>query len=350
MQARAMRGLSLRQVAALTGAAVSHNAIARYERGEMMPGSVALAALASALEQSVDYFFRPPRVRLLGSPRFRAKIEMDERQNAAILGAAADYLDRYAEVEELLDATIRFNNPLADQSEVTTPEEAARQAAILRKAWNLGCDPLPNIKELMELHGIKVFEASVEKDHFDGLCVSTDRGPLVVVASWLNKNLLRKRMTEIHELAHAVMKIPKDAKPEIEEKLAWGFAGEMMLPEKAFRDAFGDRRTVLSVGELIDLKKHFGASIMAMMYRAESLGLVEKKLARNFWRFVKEERWREIGREPGDEAYLGNESFSRFQKLVISAVMEKRIGKSKGAGLLGMKIEQFNRSIGAYIS
>lgn len=349
-QARMMRGLSLRDLATLTGSAVSHNAIARYERGEMMPGSVALSSLAVALEQPIDYFFRPPRVRLSGAPRFRAKDGLDDRQKAAILSSASDYLDRYAEVEELLGATIPFINPLADQPEVTTPEEAARQAAILRSAWNLGCDPLPNIKEMMELHGVKVFEAPVEKDHFDGLCVSTDRGPLVVVASWLNKNLLRKRMTEIHELAHAVMNIPKHTKPEVEEKLAWSFAGEMMLPEKAFRDAFGGGRTVLSMGELIDLKMLFGASIMAMVFRASSLGLVDKELSRAFWRHVKAEKWREKGEEPGDNAYQGNETYSRFQKLVSKAVLEGSISHSKGASLLGMSNDELRGMIGDTIS
>jgi transcriptional regulator with XRE-family HTH domain len=43
---RKAAGLSMRELAAR--ADISHNAIARYERGEMMPGSAVLVRLASA--------------------------------------------------------------------------------------------------------------------------------------------------------------------------------------------------------------------------------------------------------------------------------------------------------------
>jgi hypothetical protein len=51
--------------------------------------------------------------------------------------------------------------------------------------WNLGVDPLPNVQQLLEDKGIKVFELATEDRQFDGLKAGTDAGPVVVLASWL---------------------------------------------------------------------------------------------------------------------------------------------------------------------
>ena len=58
-QARVMRALSLRGLAETLKGAVSHNALAKYENGEMMAGSDVLGLLSDALKQPPDFFFRP---------------------------------------------------------------------------------------------------------------------------------------------------------------------------------------------------------------------------------------------------------------------------------------------------
>ena len=52
---RAAAGLSLRGLEAAIGNRVTAQAIGKYERGESMPGSGVLIALAGALGVSVDY-------------------------------------------------------------------------------------------------------------------------------------------------------------------------------------------------------------------------------------------------------------------------------------------------------
>lgn len=47
--ARIMAGLSLRELSNLLEGQVSHNAISKYERGEMLPDSKILIALAKVL-------------------------------------------------------------------------------------------------------------------------------------------------------------------------------------------------------------------------------------------------------------------------------------------------------------
>lgn len=135
-QARIMRGYSLRALEAAIRGAVSHNALAKYERGEMMPGSETLIALGEALGQPVDFFFRPFRVEV-SEVRFRRKSKLRLRRQKAIRELAADYAERYREAEEWAGDVRRFVKPLAGRK-VSTVAEAEDAAAALRREWNLG--------------------------------------------------------------------------------------------------------------------------------------------------------------------------------------------------------------------
>ncbi len=346
-QARKMLDMSLRSVSEATGGSLSHTAISRYEKGEMMPGSANLIALAGALRQPVDFFFRPFQAHLVKPVRFRKKTGLGKREQEAIQNRAVDFFERYYEIEDLMKEPRPFHNPLPEDP-VRTPEDAAQMARQLREAWKLGIDPLPNLHELMELNGIKVCEVPCKNEAFDGFCSATERGPVVVIAGWLNRNLLRKRATEVHELAHVMARVPEDLTEKEEENIVWSFAGELMLPEKAFVDAFGEKRHSLGIQELVAIKQLFGASIMSIVFRARALNLIDENLYREFWKYVNAHGWRSKG-EPGDETYKGNESHSRFRQLVLRAVVEERISLSRGAALLNLDPVRLREQVGETI-
>ncbi len=330
-QARTMRGLSLRALEAAIRGVVSHNALAKYERGEMMPGSDTLIALGEALVQPVDFFFRPFRV-AVNDVRFRKKAKLGVGRQKAIRELAADYVERYREAEELAGDVRQFVKPLAGRK-VSTVAEAEEAATALRKVWRLGQDPLPNVFELMENKGIKVLELPDEDRDFDGLSADTDVGPVVVIAAHLNKNLPRKRMTEVHELGHLTVPMADGVTEATEEKLIGAFAGAFLLPAETFTEAFGKNRHRFTVAELVEIKAHFGASIMAIMRRARSLGLISEATYKSFCITVSQRGWRSSG-EPGDDRYGGCESDGRFRQLVRRAMAEEAISLSKGAALL----------------
>ncbi|MCC5849510.1 MAG: helix-turn-helix domain-containing protein [Verrucomicrobia bacterium] len=346
-QARKMLGLSLRAVADATGNAVSHTAIAQYEKGAMFPSSTNLIALARVLRQPVDFFFRPMRAHLIEPIRFRKKTVLGKQEQEAIRLRAVDFFERYYEIEDIMGEERPFHNPLPEKP-VRTPREAGGMARKLREEWGLGVDPLPNLHELMELKGIKVCEVPSKNQAFDGFCSATERGPVVVLAAWLNRNLLRKRATEVHELAHVMARVPGDLEEKEEEKIVWSFAGELLLPEEAFVDAFGKNRHSLSIPELIHIKHLFGASIMSIIFRARSLELIDESLYREFWKHANKHQWRSQG-EPGDEGYQGNESHSRFRQLVLRAAVEERITRSKAAALLHTDIDTIRKQVGVII-
>lgn len=338
-QARTMAKLSLRELSDVIGNLVSYNALSKYEKGEMMPSGEVLAALAKALQKPADYFFRAFRVELV-NVNFRKRAKLSATEQNAIVEKAKDFFERYNEIEQLLDCAIPYAAPFAVDRVVRNEEDAEKAAQDLRKNWNLGDDPLPNIHELLELNGIKVHEARTTDEAFDGFSGSANNSPVIVIAAWLNGNLPRKRMTEVHELAHVVLNIPSDIPPREVERIVNRFAGALLLPEDSFRKMFGEHRQTISLGELIEIKVYFGASIMAIMKRAEQLGIISRPVYERFCIVANQQGWRSNG-EPGDEKYKGNESHSRFRQLVFRAVAEGVISSSRGAAFLQIGLDEF---------
>lgn len=346
-QARLICGLSLRELAADIGETVSYAALSKYEHGLMQPSSGVLIALSQALSQSPDFFFRPFRLELT-SVRFRKKSALGASAEKAFLERARDHFERYQEVEELVGDVRRFEAPFASES-VGTEIAAEDFANRLRNQWRLGVDPLPNIQELLEENGIKVFELQTDDRHFDGLKADTEMGPVVVIASWLKGNLPRMRLTEVHELAHIVLPLAEGISGSEEEKFANRFAGAFLLPADTFRSAFGKHRHQLGIGELIEMKRTFGASIMAIMRRAEQIGLVSPAMFKRFCIYANEHKWRSLG-EPGDDQCMHQEASGRFRRLVLRAVAEDVISVSAGAEHLGVGLHDLRKELKAVIA
>jgi Zn-dependent peptidase ImmA (M78 family) len=338
-QARTMRAFSLRDLVSALNDAVSHNALAKYENGEMMPGSQVLGLLADALGQSPDFFFRPFTLHLK-DVKFRKRVRLGIKDEESIRERAVEYFERYYEIEQLLGDERKFPGKL-DISPAKTLEDAESAADRLREKWKLGRDPLASLSELLESKGIKVFEIDILTDAFDGFCADTEAGPVVVVSNKLNP--LRKRMTVVHELAHIVLPVAKSVSDKDEEKLVARFAGAFLMPKEKFVAEIGKYRQGISLAELVELKLNFGASIWAIMMRARQLELITEAV---FTRFCKvAASWRSDKKEPGDEKYLGNEGHSRFRQLIHRAVAEGQISASKGAGMLNESLGDLRKEL-----
>jgi Zn-dependent peptidase ImmA (M78 family)/transcriptional regulator with XRE-family HTH domain len=337
-QARTMRELSLRGLSEALKGVVSHNALAKYEGGLMMPGSKVLIALAEVLGQPMDFFFRPFQVELK-EVRFRRKSRLGAKRRQAIQEQAADFIERYHEIEQITGEVRRFE-PVLKKHTVRTPEDTEALADLLRQEWSLGTDALPNVQELLEDKGIKVFELDTDDTDFDGLSAETDAGDVVVLASHLRNNQLRKRMTEVHELAHIALPIASGLEESQEEAIVRRFAGAFLMPATSFREAFGPHRTSLSLGELINLKAQFGASIMAIMKRAQQLKLISDADFQGFSIYASKKGWRSGKEEDGQDAWKGVEQNFRFERLVMRAVAEDKISAAKGAALLNKSLDE----------
>lgn len=336
-QARKMRGWSLRELAAQLNGAVTHAALHKYEQGQMLPGSDVLLPLASVLKQSADFFFRAPTISL-SQIEFRKRTALGVRQEEGLREKAAEFFERYLEVEQLLGVDAVFQNPLQGFA-IRKSEDVEAAAIKLREAWELGMDALSNVVEMLENHQIKVYELEADAA-FDGFSGWAGNLPVIV----LNRNfpLVRKRLTALHELAHLLLTFPKgqfEAKQK--EKLCHALAGAMLMPEEIFRQRFGGKRSSVTLNELVDIKTDYGISIGAIMARAQQLGLVTDALYKSFCIEVRKRGWHKD--EPGE--YVGIEHSNRFEQLLYRAVSTDAVSMTKAANLAGKPLAAFRESL-----
>jgi Zn-dependent peptidase ImmA (M78 family) len=121
------------------------------------------------------------------------------------------------------------------------------------------------------------------------------------------------------------------------EKLCHAFAGAFLMPEKLFRNEFGENRQNVLTKELILLKEIYGISIQAIMARAKRLKLISDTYYKTFSIFFSKLGYRT--NEPGK--FSGIEKSNRFEQLLVRAVGEEIISYSKAAALKGVNLTTF---------
>ncbi|NTU44152.1 MAG: ImmA/IrrE family metallo-endopeptidase [Chlorobiaceae bacterium] len=330
--ARKMSGMSLQELADRMDKPVSRQAINKYEQGRMLPESGILLSLASALEVKPDYFFR--QALSLQSIEFRKHNALPEKEKARIKAKSSDILERYLELESFLGIDSSFINPFKGVR-VSSPDQIDELADGLRDAWRLGFDPLPDVVEMLESYNVKVVMLNTH-DAFDGLSAWSGSIPLVVFNK--GRDIVRRRFTVLHELAHLLLDFQAGSEKD-NEKLAHSFAGAVLFPKESFIRAFGGKRTHFTQRELIEMKEYYGISVQAIMVRAKILGVIPDSTYRNFcitWSAFRVS-------EPGE--YKSKEEPARFRQLLDRALSEEVITMSKAAELAGKSYEEMSMDI-----
>ena len=337
--ARAASGLSLRALEDKIGRVVSAQAIGKYERDKAMPGSTPLIALARALDVSVDYLLSDDDI-VLEEVEFRKKATAARKAEAQVKAKVMRDLERYLAVEELLGLpTVNWDRPReAPYPVVGDVAEADRAARSLRSAWGLGSSPVPNMVELLEERGIKVL--LVDVDDIDGLTAKVGRqgapaAPVVVVNPTHTGE--RQRFTLAHELGHLVLQV---AGKLDEESAAYRFAGAFLMPAEVLWSETGKQRKSVSIGELVDLKQLFGASVQAVVHRCKDLSIIGPTLYSSLFAEFKRRGWRDAPYE--EPALLEPEKPTRFKRLCFRALAEDVVSESRAAELLGIPVRELD--------
>lgn len=331
--ARKMKGWSMQDLVNQLSKYVSRQALHKYESGAMMPSGNVLIALAEALDVKPDYFMKEPIS--LGAVEFRKRAKLPVRQVEMVKEKVKDFLQRYLEVEELLNINIVFDNPVDDMV-IRDIEEVEKVVNELLIKWNLGFNAIPNVIEMLEEKGVRVIEIDAP-EAFDGLSTFVNNIPVVVINQRFTVE--RKRFTALHELGHLILNIEEGAD---KEKICHAFAGAMLLPANSLEALIGEKRNNIAPGELISIKEQFGISIQAIIKRAELKGIISKASAERFWRSIAGNK-----KEEGLGAYSGKEKSYRFEHLVFRLAAEDVVSMSKAANLAGMKLADFREHLDA---
>ena len=328
--ARKMKGLSLQELSDSLNNRISRQALHKYEKGLSVPDSSLINAICYTLHIKPDYFYREHLVELEDiSYRKLSKLSVSEQQMAK--ERSQDLLERYLELETLLDVDSTFINPLSNLN-VSDWQDVEKAALEVRSKWELGIDALPNVLELLENNEIKVLEIEAHSD-FNGMSsLVLGKIPIIVV----NKTQIidRLRFTALHELAHLILKFPEGIEEKMEERLCNAFAGAMLLPANRLKYELGELRQELHIKELEQVKEKYGISIQAIVMRAKTHGIVSDYYVEQFFK-----KFRAMGfakNEPG--SYKGIEKATRFNQLLLRGLSEEAFSQSKAATLANLPL------------
>lgn len=337
--ARKMAGFSLQELADALENKVSKQALNKYEMGQMNPSGDVLVAISSALNVKPDYFFKKQQVEL-GEILFRKKASLSKKSEESIVEKVRDYVERYLDIEGILGAASPFNNPL-QTFKITQKDDVEIAANLLRKEWNLGTDPIPNIIEMLELKGIKILLID-DVDDIDGLAVFTSTGIPVVVVNTRNKSIERIRFTIIHELAHLLLKLERHILENTKEveKFCHFFSSCFLIPTEMLLKQIGSgKRSYIRIEELIAIKEYFGISIRAIVHRLKELEVITDNYYQRWVVYMSKTYGAK--NEPG--IYKGEERSRNFDQLVNRALAEELISLSKAAALWNVSINELRK-------
>lgn len=333
-RARKAMGLSLRDLASQAG--ISHAMIKKYEDDKTMPSSDMLIKLSKALHTRTAYFFRQERFSL-NSIQYRKHADMPEKQLTEITAKILDHIERRVELESL------FSNSQVQLFSVKNllnkiiehEDEIEILADKIRQQWDLGLDPVLDLIDIFEEHGIKVFEIDNQQyPKFDGFSAHINNIPVIVIGNqWPGD---RQRFTLAHELGHLVLaqSLTSDMN---EEKCCNRFAGAFLLPQKTLISLLGKHRNNIEPRELCLLKQEFGISMLGVLHRAEDTGIISNSFYRKLRSEFNQLGWSKL--EPGEQ--YPQEKTHIFEKMIFHALAEDYIGESKAAELMNMSLESF---------
>lgn len=337
VSARKMAGLSLQDLANRLGNEVSKQALNKYEQGKMKPDSRGIIALANALNVSVDYFYSVPAVKVeLEDVEFRKySTKLSKMDEVAVREKAIDNFERYFELEEILHLNEK-NDYFVFDSVIKTAEDAEEAAKQLRSKWKLGYDPIPDVVEMLEDKGYKVIDIDAPEG-FDGMKASiADRKVIVLKKTndFEKDDIVRKRFTALHELAHHALKFPKDISHRVEETLCHVFACAVLYPEDMARKELHKERFHFYEKELIIIKERWGISFSAIFYRANRLGILNDYVLQKFNVGFKKRGYHIPNAEPG--RFRSKEKPTRIERLVYLGLAKEVLTINEAAFFAGI--------------
>lgn len=316
--ARELRGMTQRDVVEAMGGTISAPAVSQIESGKMRPSPATVEALASALqvppgffsaqwpESSTHTFFRDLR-----------STSVRERRRAA---AQTLLLSNFIAA---LGQHVRM--PEIDVPQVPIPRGAARDeiervAQSVRREWGLDDEPITHVVRELERHGIAVARLTMGHQSVDAFSIWTPSRPLVLLADDKSDNYVRSRFDAAHELGHLVMHRGAEPGAKEIEGQAHDFAASFLFPESVARDLLPTRLDPAGWARLAELKRTWGVSMAALLYRARALRVVSPDAYQAAVRYMSARGWRT--QEPGDREMGAPEAPLLLERSVRRAAIE----------------------------
>ena len=339
--ARRKAGFSLRGLSGAMGGSVSAQSIGKYERGEMMPSFEVLTQMADILGVSLHYMMSK-QVAQLENIEFRKTSGVSVREKAQVEATVVEKLESYLAIEKIIG--IDSTSSLPSESErrfLGQEQDAETLAEKLRKKWEIGIDPIPNMTALLENHGVRVLLVNLPEKVSGLTCIAHSphrKQPVPAIIVNKNMTLERRRFTLGHELAHRL--IDPDS-PANQEKGANVFAGAFLVPRDHLVRQVGSRRKAFCFKEIVRLKRMYRISAASLLVRLNQAGIMDKSaLAYAFQTYARGWKLSEPRPLEPDEKKGEYEAPHRFERLCYWALAEKLIMPMKVCELLQLPMDR----------
>jgi len=339
--ARKMAGLSLQSLSDKLGNVVTKQSLNKYEQGKMKPDSNLIIQLANALNVSVDYLFARPEIEInlvnVSFRKYSSKLRKSEED--AMIQKSKDILERYIELENIVNLK-ETDEYFEFQKTISSGEDAENAAKELRRQWDLGYDPVPDVVRMLEDKGYMVIEVEASRD-FDGMNAEAGDKKVIVLRKDYNDDVVRKRFTALHELAHLSLVFPDELSEKDKEKLCHVFASAVLYPEEmAIKELHHDRFHFYQE-ELEMVKERWGISFPAIFNRALKLGIINEYVYKNLNIDYRSRRLHLD--EPG--TFLSKEKPVRFEWLIYFALAKELISVNDAAFYSGKSVWEFREKL-----
>jgi Zn-dependent peptidase ImmA (M78 family)/DNA-binding XRE family transcriptional regulator len=252
---------------------VTPAAVTQYERGLTRPTGTVLGRTALALGMPPEFFSRGldiPGVST-SAAHFRSlrSTPAGRREQALAFGelalAVLDLIERYVDLPPVRLPSVG----LPAQPSAADIAEAAQRT---RRELAVGTGPVPHVVRLLEAHGVLVVRLPVAgfDPRVDAFSSSeTASGRPLVLMSPLKDDKARSRFDAAHELGHLVVHAGVEPGSTVVESQAMAFAAEFLMPRAEIEDSLPTR---VDWETFHALKRHWGVSLRALVYRAHTLG------------------------------------------------------------------------------
>jgi Zn-dependent peptidase ImmA (M78 family) len=207
---------------------------------------------------------------------------------------------------------------------VRSADDIEKAATDVRRAWNLGVGPIPNVTRLLELHGVVVVQIPDGCNEVDAFSTWSDDRPLIFL-TMTKGSTSRTRFDAAHELGHLVMHADVSPGNAELERQANRFASAFLLPSEPFIDECPRR---LNWDQFYELKARWRVSLQALIKRAFDLRILsEASYRRAFVHLNKTgERQHERGEPPEEPATLLAKSVAELQPDFTVGDIARHIG------------------------
>ncbi|MBY0308392.1 MAG: XRE family transcriptional regulator [Phycisphaerales bacterium] len=329
--ARIAAGLSTRVLAERLAPRLklSHATLANYERSATSPSLEVVALIAAELDRPLEWFLHTGK--MLRNVRYRhRKSLVTQTAQVQFEFAAQTWLDAYLYVEgKAREPLSKVAKKRVEDIEGKTPEQRAKST---RRLCELSEEePVISVPRVMERFGVRVIEVDTQ-EAIDGLAGLFGDEPVVALARGLDGD--RGRINAAHELGHVVA---GDVHDEVESPEAhvnaFEFASHLLMPTTVLKRAI-ERKSMV---HLVEVKKQYGISLAAMVFRAQKLGYLSDAEAKAIWIEFAKRGWkqREPGRVAPDRALRFEILFERA--IALGQVTVEEVSVRSGVSVTDLK-------------